>query len=168
MSVGLNIIKRSSPVIPDTNLPARFLLTVHSYYCINSISTVDLRLETSDGVPIYLQIVNQIKRNVAVGRLKPEDPLPSVRQLALELTINPNTVARAYLELEHGGVIYKRQGQGTYVSAQAAEASRRERNKIVAALFEKAIIEASSFGMSEAEIAEAYRQSIQSWKLEKP
>ena len=129
---------------------------------------MELRIDTSDGVPIYLQIVDQIKRNVALGRLKPEDPLPSVRQLALDLTINPNTVARAYLELEHEGVIYKRQGQGTFVSAQAAEASLRERNRIVAALFEKAIIEAASFGMSEAEIAEAYRQSMQSWKLEKP
>jgi len=129
---------------------------------------VDLRIDTSDGVPIYLQIVDQIKRTVALGRLKPEDPLPSVRQLALDLTINPNTVARAYLELEHEGVIYKRQGQGTFVSAMAAEASRRERNRIVAALFEKAIIEAASFGMSETEITEAYRQSMHRWKLEKP
>ncbi len=87
---------------------------------------MELRIDTSDGIPIYLQIVDQIKRSVAVGRLKPEDPLPSVRQLALDLTINPNTVARAYLELEHEGVIYKRQGQGTFVSAQALDASRRE------------------------------------------
>ena len=129
---------------------------------------MELRIDTSDGVPIYLQIVDQIKRAVALGRLKPEDPLPSVRQLALDLTINPNTVARAYLELEHDGVIYKRQGQGTYISAQAAEASRRERNKIVAALFEKAIVEASSFGMSESEIEEAYRQSLHRCRLEKP
>lgn len=129
---------------------------------------MDLHLETSDGVPIYLQIVDQIKRRVALGRLKPEDPLPSVRQLALDLTINPNTVARAYLELEHEGVIYKRQGQGTYISPQAAEASRRERNRIVAALFEKAIVEARSFGMSESEIAAIYRESIQRYRLEKP
>lgn len=129
---------------------------------------MDLRIDTSDGVPIYLQIVDQIKRAVALGRLKPEDPLPSVRQLALDLTINPNTVARAYLELEHDGVIYKRQGQGTYISAQAAEASRRERNKIVSGLFDKAIVEACSFGMSETEIAEVYRQSMHRYKLEKP
>jgi GntR family transcriptional regulator len=129
---------------------------------------VELRLDTSDGIPIYIQIVDQIKRNVALGHLKPEDPLPSVRQLALDLTVNPNTVARAYLELEHDGVIYKRQGQGTYVSASAAESSRRERNKIVAALFEKAIVEALSFGMSESEIVEVYRQSMHRYRLEKP
>jgi GntR family transcriptional regulator len=129
---------------------------------------VDVRIDTSDGAPIYLQIVDQIKRSVAVGRLKPEDPLPSVRHLALDLTINPNTVARAYLELEHEGVIYKRQGQGTYVSAQALDASRRERDRIVAALFEKAIAEALNFGMSATEIEEMYRALVRRYQLEKP
>ena len=144
------------------------LLTTLPYYCINSISTVDIRLETSDGVPIYLQIVDQIKRSVAVGRLKPEDPLPSVRQLALDLTINPNTVARAYLELEHEGVIYKRQGQGTYVSPQALDASRRERIRVVAGLLEKAVVEAVNSGLSASEIDEAYRTLVRRYKLEKP
>jgi GntR family transcriptional regulator len=129
---------------------------------------VDIRLETSDGVPIYLQIVDQIKRSVAVGRLKPEDPLPSVRQLALDLTINPNTVARAYLELEHDGVIYKRQGQGTYVSPQALDASRRERVRVVSGLLEKAIVEAVNSGLSAFEIDEAYRTLVRRYKLEKP
>jgi GntR family transcriptional regulator len=128
---------------------------------------VDLRLDTSDGTPIYLQIVEQIKRNVAVGRLKPEDPLPSVRQLALDLTINPNTVARAYLELEHEGIIYKRQGQGTFVCTQALEAGRRERNRIIGALFEKAIVSAVNFGMSGSEIDEMYRGLVRRYKLEK-
>ena len=129
---------------------------------------MELRLDTSDGTPIYLQIAVQIKRNVATGRLKPEDSLPSVRQLALDLTINPNTVARAYLELEHEGVIYKRQGQGTYICSQAVEAGRRERNRIVSGLFDKAINEAGNFGMSGSEIDEAYRQSMRRYKLEKP
>lgn len=119
---------------------------------------MDLKIETGDGVPIYLQIVEQVKRNVALGRLKPEDGLPSVRQLALDLTINPNTVARAYLELEHQGVIYKRQGQGTFVSAQAVETSRRERQKIVSALMERAMVEAVNAGMTAAEIEEVYRK----------
>jgi len=129
---------------------------------------VELRIDANDGTPIYLQIVDQIKRGVAVGRMKPEDPLPSVRQLALDLTINPNTVARAYLELEHDGVIYKRQGQGTFISAQALDASKRERSRIVGALLEKAIVEAVNFGMSAAEIDETYRQMVRRYKLEKP
>jgi len=127
---------------------------------------VNLRIDTSDGVPIYIQIAEQIKRNVALGRLKPEEGLPSVRQLALDLTINPNTVARAYLELEHQGVIYKRQGQGTFISSRAVEASRRERNKIFGALFEKAIVEAVNSGMTAADIDEIYQQLMHRYRLE--
>jgi GntR family transcriptional regulator len=127
---------------------------------------VDLRIDTTDGVPIYLQIVEQIKRSVALGRVKPEEELPSVRQLALDLTINPNTVARAYLELEHQGVIYKRQGQGTFVSPQAVDASRRERQKIVAALMEKAVIEAANSGMTAAEMEAIYQKLIHRYRLE--
>ena len=129
---------------------------------------MDLKINTSDGVPIYIQIVEQIKMKVALGLLKPEEGLPSVRQLALDLTINPNTVARAYLELEHQGVIHKRQGQGTFVSAQAMEASRRERLKIVGALFEKAIVEAANSGMTAAGIDEIYRQLMHRYRLEAP
>lgn len=120
------------------------------------------------GVPIYLQIVDQVKRLVAAGRLKPEEPLPSVRQLALDLTINPNTVARAYLELEHQGVIYKHQGQGTFVSPQAMEASRRERRKVVSGLFEKAIVEAVNSGLTPSEIDGIYDQWMRRYKQEKP
>ena len=127
---------------------------------------MDFRIDTSDGVPIYIQIVEQIKRCVALGRLKPEEGLPSVRQLALDLTINPNTVTRAYLELEHQGVIYKRQGQGTFVSSQAVETSRRERRKIVSALFEKAVVEAVNSGMTATDIEEIHRQLMQRYGLE--
>jgi GntR family transcriptional regulator len=121
---------------------------------------VSWRIDIADGTPIYLQICEQIKRAVAVGRLKAEEPLPSVRQLALELTVNPNTVARAYLELEHEGVIHKRQGQGTFVSPHALEASRRERRKVVAGLFEKAITEAAEAGMTASEMDEVYAQAM--------
>ena len=118
---------------------------------------MDLKINTGNGVPIYLQIVEQVKRSVATGNLKAEDSLPSVRQLAVDLTINPNTVARAYLELEHEGVIYKRQGQGTFVSARAVEATRRERRKAAAALLEQAIGEAVEAGMTPEEIEGLYR-----------
>ena len=119
-----------------------------------------LRIDTTDGLPIYLQIVEQIKRRVLAGHLEPEQSLPSVRQLALELTVNPNTVARAYLELEHEGVIYKRQGQGTFVSPNAVELSRRERSKAVAALLERAIAEALESGMTAGEVEALCRRLI--------
>jgi GntR family transcriptional regulator len=154
------------PPTPDS-VATRKLLTALAYYCINSFSTVSWGIDIADGTPIYLQICEQIKRAVAVGRLKAEEPLPSVRQLALELTVNPNTVARAYLELEHEGVIYKRQGQGTFVSPHALEASRRERRKVVAGLFEKAITEAAAAGMTMSEMDEVYRQAARNNHREK-
>ena len=74
---------------------------------------MQIRITSDDGVPIYLQIVSQVKHLVASGRLTPGDELPSIRVLAEQLTVNPNTVARAYLELEHAGIVTKRNGAGT-------------------------------------------------------
>jgi len=82
-------------------------------------------------VPVYLQIVNQVKYLVAAGRLAPGEELPSVRALAEQLVINPNTVARGYLELERSGVVVKRHGSGTYVSEEGSPLARKERMKIL-------------------------------------
>jgi GntR family transcriptional regulator len=110
--------------------------------------------------PIYLQIVNQIKTQVALGRLHPEDPLPSVRQLAVDLTVNPNTIARAYLDLEHEGVIYKRPGQGTYVSARAVQMAKSERVRIFGELLERAVVEGVYLDLSTQEMTEAFERLI--------
>jgi len=75
-----------------------------------------LHVNPSSGVPIYLQIEGQVKQAVAAGALKPADPLPSVRKLAADLGINPNTVARAYQNLDRDGVISAVPGGGTYVA----------------------------------------------------
>src|SRR5512143_1391300 len=111
-----------------------------------------IAIDPSSGVPIYLQIVNQVKRDIALGRLQPEQALPSVRQLAVDLTINPNTVARAYLDLEHEGVIYKRAGQGTFVSTRGVEMSRRERLRIFKELLERALVEGANLQLTEQEM----------------
>ena len=92
---------------------------------------MQLHISPSDGVPIYLQIVNQIKYLVASGRLKPQEELPPIRVLAERLIINPNTVARAYRELEAAGLVEKRRTAGTYVSDQGSPLARRERVKIL-------------------------------------
>ncbi|MCA1634293.1 MAG: GntR family transcriptional regulator [Acidobacteria bacterium] len=107
------------------------------------------------------QIVNQIKTGIAMGRLLPEEPLPSVRQLALELTVNPNTVARAYLELEYDGIIYKRQGHGTFVSSQGVEMSKNERRKVLSELIEKALVEGVNLGLKESELRETFERVIE-------
>ncbi len=121
---------------------------------------MDLILDTSGTVPIYQQIAQQVLRRIAQGALKPGDPLPSVRQLALDLTINPNTVARAYLELEFQGVLQKRQGQGTYIGPDAAAASRREGARMVAELMERAVAEASTFGVRIGELEALFQQAV--------
>jgi GntR family transcriptional regulator len=115
-----------------------------------------INIDPSSGLPIYLQIAQQIKTAVAMGRLQPEDPLPSVRQLAVELAVNPNTVARAYLDLEIEGVIYKRQGAGTFVSGQGVEMSKGERRRVLNELLEKALVEGVNLGLTERELREAF------------
>ena len=120
-----------------------------------------VNIDPSNGLPIYMQIVQQIKRGIAVGRLQPEDPLPSVRQLATELRVNPNTVARAYLDLEIEGVIYKRQGHGTFVSGQGVEMSKRERRRAVGRHLEKAVVEGVQLGLDEDEMREAFDTALE-------
>src|SRR5512143_3293201 len=90
-----------------------------------------LRPNPSSGVPIYLQLMEQVKHGIETGALRPGEQLPGIRPLAEELVINPNTVAKAYRELEHEGVIELRHGAGAFVSAAAA--GRRGADKFRAA-----------------------------------
>jgi DNA-binding transcriptional regulator YhcF (GntR family) len=92
---------------------------------------VQLRISPADPVPIYQQIVSQVKYLVASGRLAPDEELPPIRALAEQLVINPNTVARAYRELEQAGIVVKKRTTGTYVSGAASPLARRQRLKIV-------------------------------------
>jgi GntR family transcriptional regulator len=93
---------------------------------------MQLRISVQDGAPIYQQIIEQIKYLIAAGRLKPEDDVPPIRVLAEQLRINPNTVARAYLELEREGLITMRQGFGTKVAQVKSLIPRREKLRILA------------------------------------
>ena len=103
---------------------------------------MQLYIATSDGVPIYLQIANQVKHLVASQRLSPGDEIPPIRVLAHQLLVNPNTVARAYLELERSGGVVKRHGSGTFVSDQGSPLARKERLKILAERVDALLTEA--------------------------
>src|SRR3954452_3355241 len=92
---------------------------------------VQIHLSPQDGVPIYLQIVTQVKYLIASGRLQAGEELPPIRTLAEQLLINPNTVARAYRELETAGVVTKRRTTGTYVSGTGSRLAREERLRIL-------------------------------------
>jgi GntR family transcriptional regulator len=114
---------------------------------------MDIRIAT-DGVPIYLQIVNQVKYLVAAGRLVPGEELPAIRVLAERLMVNPNTVARAYRELENAGVVHKRRTAGTYVSDAGSPLALRERRKIINERIDALLAEARQLGIRTDEVIE--------------
>ena len=101
-----------------------------------------IHITLTDGVPIYRQIVNQVKYLIASGRLAPGDELLPIRVLAEQLLINPNTVARAYRELETAGILASRRGAGTYVSDKGSPLAREERNRILSERIDGLLAEA--------------------------
>ncbi len=111
-----------------------------------------LNVEHSSGVPIYRQIMEQIRYSIARGALDPGDQLPAIRQLSMELKVNPNTVVKAYSELEHGGVVVTRRGMGTFVSEMKVEISMEGKMEIIEKFVERMAVEAVRLGLSEAEI----------------
>ena len=119
---------------------------------------MQIHITSNDGVPIYLQIVNQVKYLVASGRLSPGEELPPIRVLAEQLLINPNTVARAYRELETAGVVTKRRTAGTYVSQRGSPLDRREQLRILTERVDSLLVEARQMGVATEELFELIRQ----------
>lgn len=103
---------------------------------------MQIHISSSDGVPIYQQIVNQVKYLTASGRLTAGEQLPPVRKLAEQILVNPNTVARAYRELESAGVLTTRRGSGVFVTEGVSPLSRREQNRILNERLDQLIAEA--------------------------
>jgi GntR family transcriptional regulator len=118
------------------------------------------RVESSSPVPIYAQIVGQVRAAVAAGELAEGDPLPSVRQLAGELRVNPNTVAQAYRELEREGITYVQRGQGTFVAAMETGRREAEREELARTLVDRMLEDAFRLGLSPAEVRETLDRSL--------
>ena len=119
---------------------------------------MQIHISPSDGVPIYLQIVNQVKLLVASGRMNPGDELPPIRVLAERLTINPNTVARAYRELEVAGVVNKRRTAGTYVADAGSPLARREKVRILTERVDALLVEARQLDVDLEDVVQLMRQ----------
>ncbi len=115
---------------------------------------MDIHVLPASGTPIYLQIVNQVKYLVASGGLPPAEEVPPIRVLAEQLMINPNTVARAYLELERAGVVVKRQGSGTFVAENPPSVSKSQRQRILAERADALLTEARQLGVEFDELLE--------------
>ncbi len=106
-----------------------------------------IKIEPKSFIPIYEQIKKEIKRNISLGNLKSNEPLPSIRDMAAELIVNPNTVARAYRELEMEGFIYKKKAKGSYISEDSPSLIKKERSEILNQVFDEAIGEAKKFNL---------------------
>jgi GntR family transcriptional regulator len=115
---------------------------------------VRIHISVDDGLPIYLQIVNQVKYLVASGRLASGEELPAIRVLAEQLVVNPNTVARAYRELEAAGLVEKRRTSGTFVSELGSPLARRERMKILTERVDALLAEANQLGIGVDEVVQ--------------
>jgi GntR family transcriptional regulator len=119
---------------------------------------VIISIDAADARPIYVQIMDEIKRALVLGTVSADDPLPSVRQLAAELGVNPNTVQQAYRELERAGRVYVRRGQGTFVAGDGNAPGARERQELADMVAGRALREAYRNGLSGNELMAAMRR----------
>ncbi len=120
---------------------------------------MDITINLADGVPIYRQIVNQVKYLVASRLLLPGEELPPIRALALQLKVTPNTVVKAYGELEMSGIIQKRQGSGTFISeSRAPQVALKERRRVIEQRIDRLLAEAHQLNFSADEILRMVRE----------
>ena len=113
-----------------------------------------VNLDPSDARPLYLQIMDEVRRALVIGALRAEDPVPSVRELASQLVVNPRTVLQAYQELERAGVLYVKRGQGTFISASA----RADRQALAHDVALRAVLDARRSGLAVSELIGAIRK----------
>jgi GntR family transcriptional regulator len=116
------------------------------------------RLNASSGVPLYLQLIAQVKHAVETGALRPGDQLPTIRALAQELVMNSNTVVRAYRELEHEGIVELRHGLGAFVSDSVAERGKVMRR--ARTVVQSAVERLRSLGATEEEIRRLFENEL--------
>jgi GntR family transcriptional regulator len=122
--------------------------------------TFDFRLDLHSGVPVYRQIIDQILGGIASGRLAVGDQIPTVRQVAVDLAINPNTVVRAYREMEIRGVLETQQGTGTFIAHKKIEPNEVERSRRLTQLVTEFVARAGSAGFSVEELMEQLNELL--------
>ena len=115
---------------------------------------MQFQLDIKSGVPFYRQIIDQVRSAIASGRLEPGQRLPTVRQLAVDLSINPNTVSRAYTELELTGLVETQMGSGTFVGHQEVNQDDVEKQRMLDQICQELLSRGSTYGFSLEEIME--------------
>jgi GntR family transcriptional regulator len=121
-----------------------------------------VNLDVKSGVPFYRQIIDQVRSGVAAGSLEPGDRLPTVRQLAVDLSVNPNTVSRAYTELELTGLVETHMGSGTFVGDKKVERDDVERRRMLEQICQELLSRASSHGFTLEDVLANLEQRRQS------
>lgn len=119
---------------------------------------LSFRLDGSSGVPFYRQIIQQIEQAILARRLLPGDKLPTIRALAIELKINPNTIAKAYNELEIRGIVVTQVGSGTFVSEKEIDMAENERQKKIEESLARFLREMDALGVSRSELPRLIRE----------
>ena len=127
-----------------------------------------LHISTASRTPIYRQLVQQIREAIARGELQPEANLPSVRQLSRELVVNPNTVARAYTELEREGLLVSRPGRGVFIAQPRNDLTRAARDRRLTEQLDRWLTEAVHLGYSADEVLRLVAQRVREfhWQAE--
>jgi GntR family transcriptional regulator len=120
--------------------------------------SIAFKLDLKSGVPFYRQIIDHVKSAIVTGNITPGDRLPTVRQLAVDLSINPNTVSRAYMELELTGLVDTQMGSGTFISHQKVDRDEIERRRILDQICQEFLSRASSHGFSLDDLLENLSQ----------
>ena len=126
---------------------------------------MQLQIDSESKVPIYIQVEDQIRSLIAAGQLRPGDQLPTIRELAAELRVNYNTIARIYLDLDRDGVISTQRGRGTFVAGVPDEDQMAQvRREKLDAIVRSALNEAHTLGYVPAEITAAFEAELARWR----
>ena len=126
---------------------------------------MQFNIDNSSGRPVFQQLIDQVKRDVALGRLIKDEKLPTVRQLAQELAINPNTIAKAYRQLEQDGIIVTKAGAGAFVASLDRNLSKTVRKKLICDELERIVVEAFHMQIDKATLTEWFENTVEKFNL---
>jgi GntR family transcriptional regulator len=126
---------------------------------------MQFRIDNASDRAVYLQIIDQVKRDIALGRLARQERLPTVRQLSQQLTINPNTIAKAYRQLEQEGIIVTRAGAGAFIANLDSGLSKAVRRKLICDELERIVVEAFHMQIDKETMAEWFGAILERFNL---
>jgi GntR family transcriptional regulator len=126
---------------------------------------MQIRIDNASDRPVYQQVIDQVKRDIALGRLAREDKLPTVRQLARQIAINPNTIAKAYRQLEQEGIIVTKPGAGAFVASLDSNLNRSVRKKLISEELERIAVDAFHMQLDKQTLMELFNSAIEKFNF---